>query len=382
MSPGVVDKVVIGFIPQLLRAAVMLPLGVLLFALSFLVLWTTEGLPRFGEIAETSVAVDADATRGHDGQLVSVSGPIATTQSLGDDVFFAPGPFVYVYRVHEQYAWQEHAEVHEEKRWGGRRERTTTYTYAPAWTGMPTPTEHFRDPVGHHNPPPRMHMAHIVAPELKVGAWTVPLDQVELPGLSRLWLSEVTLQNEGARATTYGQSLYLDGADPLAPGIGDERVSFYVVRAGDPVTVFGKAQAGRIEPFSTGRGSPPMLHIRSGDREAAIEGLHLEDRFRTIALRLVGFLMMWGGLFLIPSLAYAVLDIVPLAGTVARISMALGTLVVSAALATLTIGVAIVGHNTLWTAGVLAFMVGVIVVLYYVTPLFRRDDRRSADSAA
>jgi hypothetical protein len=115
----------------------------------------------------------------------------------------------------------------------------------------------------------------------------------------------------------------------------------------------------------------PFFDIISGPREAAIEVLEDEDNMRIWALRVVGVLAMWGGLFLLLSPVYTVCDIIPPLGILMRVLVALGTVFPTILLSGITVVLSIVGHNMLWTGMILGSMVVFILLQYYAWPRWR-----------
>lgn len=376
----VVDKVSIGFFKLLLSALIMLPVGLILFALSFVVLWSNEGLPERAEIAESAMVVAPEWEAGHDGDLVSVTGPLNASHPIADSRFFAPIDAVSIVRIVEQYAWIEEVTVSEEKKLGGGREQTFTYEYRLGWTSAPMDSDEFREPAGHRNPPMSVVSEGFHAPRMGVGDWYVSDSElVYHPNEGLLMLDDVELTPEAAELERRGNTLYMGTANPDMPQLGDERVRFYYVPAGPTVTLFGEAQGETIAPH-TYKGLP-FIELVSGDRAGAIETLQQEDTLRLWLLRIVGFIAMWGGLWLLFSLLYAILDIIPAAGTFARIVMAGVTFLLAAPLSAATIGLAIIGHNTAWTVGILGALFTFVIFLYYGLPLIQRKDDDAPQAA-
>ena len=382
---GHVDVTTVGFFKLLVRGLIYIPLGIFLIVLSFILLWMNEGLPDRGALAESAELVDATAPVSSRA-LVGIEGTLDADAPLGDPTFIAPGPWVQLTRVVELYAWHEHVEVAEERRWGGWRDRTETTSYGLEWSSAPQDSTLFRYPAGHHNPPLPYDSTRFDASRPHVDGLTLARpDLLVLPGSRRVYLdSEVELIGRGLDGQVQGTALYLNGADPDAPEPGDVRVRFIGVPAGLDVTAFGAVDApGRLGVWQR-KNRAWMYEVVEGDRVDAIETLRIEDRMRLVLLRIVGFFMMWGGFFMLGSVFVAVADVVPPLGTLVRIVLGVITLPVAGVLASVTIGLAIVASKPMWTAAVLGSLVAVIVYLYYVTPLFskRGNDDESASGAA
>ena len=365
------ETTIVGFFAKLLNAFVMLPLGLLAVLISIVVLWTNEGLPLYGELAEESVAVDAgDVDSATPGTLVSVTGPLTTSGSTSDPDYIAADDYIRIIRSVEQFAWHEVTEVTEERKLGGRTERTTTWEYEAEWTTEPTPTEFFRTPEGHLNPPMTTFSDRFDAGEVTVGSWQLESpDLLNLPGSTRLRLADATLIGRGETADRHGNWLYLNGANPDSPEIGDERITFWVVHSGATATAFGSATGdGKLAPHALPREGFAFYEVMSGGREGAIATLHTEDHLRLLLLRTVGFGIMWFGFWLVLSIVYVIFDIVPVLGTIVRVIGAILTLPVAVAGTSITVGLSVIAHNGWWTATVLSSLMAVIGWLYYLRP--------------
>jgi len=377
---GHVDVATVGFFKLLIRSLVMIPVGLFLIVLSFIVLWMNEGLPDRAALAEQAIIVEADAPVAPR-TLVAVEGPLQADGLVGDPTFVAPGPWVQLTRVVEMYAWHEQVHVSEERKWGGWRERTETTTYGLDWTSAPPDSTAFRYPAGRQNPPLPYDSTRFDAARPHVqGLALARTDLLMLPGSRRVYLDdEVELIGRGLDADVHGTALYLNGADPDEPQPGDVRIRYIGIPSGVDVTAFGAIDA----PGQLGFWQPSkrnwMYEVVEGDREDAIETLAYDDTVRRVLLRLFGFGLMWGGLFLLGSIFVAVADIIPPLGTAMRIILGLIALPIAGVLTAVTIGLAIVASKPLWTAAVLGAFVLVIVYLYYVTPLFTRRDRKADD---
>lgn len=380
MIAQVVKTVVTGIIPQLLQSLLMIPVGIVMFLFSFLILWMNEGLPLRHELAEQTAVMSPDGSGApRNGAAVSVTGPMtASAPVTGDDGFFVGGEYVAVYRVAEAFAWHETVTHDSERRWGGSIVDRQTYDYALQWAEFVPDHSRFEEPDGHLNVPMTVGGAFVSGASFRVGSVPISAEKVVPPGATMLDWSHVTRVGRGESGTLAGRWLYLAGADPANPQPGDQRVMYWVVRQGQPVTVFGAWVKGALQPLDVD--GMPFFDIISGPREAAIEVLEDEDNMRIWALRVFGVLVMWGGLFLIFSPVYSVCDIIPPLGILMRVLVALGTIFPTILLSGVTVALSIVGHNGLWTGMILGSMVAFILLQYYVWPRWR-PRRASADTA-
>jgi hypothetical protein len=365
-----VTKVSHSLLYYVVRALVLLPLGLLCAGLGLLLLWVNEGIVPRAQLAAsaTEIAAEAPPSAAPKG-LLAVTGSLHAAAGTGDPVFLENDPSLLVVDRHvEMFAWHETVDTYETRHWGGGRTIERHIHYTVAWTPFPQDSTQFHDPTGHENPEMRYVATRTVADPVRVGAWALPAlaEHPILPGYQRIFLDSVTVR-DGVDAHRHGNTLYLEGADPNAPKVGDLRVTFDGVRAGELVTAFGVAQGDQLVPLES-RKTPWFFDVVSGDREAAIEILRAEDELRLLLLRVIGFAMIWLGLFLGGSLSIAFLDIVPLAGTVGRVVFAIITLPATILLTVTTIALSQIGHNPWATAAVLLGMVGLIWIVYTFGP--------------
>ncbi len=358
----------VSFLALLGRSAMYTLVGLLLVPLAVVVLYANEGLPDRAALVERAAVLGPDADRPSRARLSTVTGELAASGTVGDPDLIAPGPWIELTRWVEVYAWHEVIQVTEEKRWGGWRDRHEDVDYVLAWTIAPPDSSTFRDP-SRVNAPPPLPSERWRADGLRVG--THPLRAAELlpmPGARRLLLDQADVRLPPG-ATRTGSAIWLRG-DPAQPQAGDVRVRFQVVEPGALVTFLGDADKGGLGPHTVG--GMPVQELAAGTRDALAQTLRTEDRLRLALLRLLGVLAIWVGLGMLGSMLYAVLDIAPPVGTAARIVAAVATLPIAGLLGFGTIALGVLGHNRLYTALVLGGMLAVIVVLYYVLPLFRR----------
>ena len=90
--------------------------GILLFLISFVVLYVTEGRVDYSKIA--SQAVEVGSVEVVDGDLVYVSGKLDVGEKLGDRKYLKEGDYAFVERVVEMYSWEEETKTETEKNVG------------------------------------------------------------------------------------------------------------------------------------------------------------------------------------------------------------------------------------------------------------------------
>jgi hypothetical protein len=344
--------------------------GLLAFLFSFVLLWMGEGIPSFGAVASAARVVEPGGTLPRNAGPVLITGALqATVPAETDPLLVTMEPSVAWARVVETWAWQEIHTQTSRIRWGGSEETEHTWRYEQGWTAQVPDSATFQEPMGHDNPAPRFPGEVRIAPSIAVAGASLAELPASLPGAGR-WTPAASALGEalagGIRTETW---VYLPGVDPENPQVGDTRVGWYRIAPGLTVTVLGALKDGRLVRHLEDRF--PMYDVVAGDREAALEVWRTEDVIRRWAMRVVGLLLMWGGLFLLASPLWTFWDFAPPAGIFVRILVALTALLPTALLGSVTIGLAILGHNAWWTAGILASGLLLVLGLYYVWPRLR-----------
>ena len=126
--------------------------GVVLFAISFPLLWWNEGravqTARSLEEGATSVVSVTGLVPSNEGKLVHFSGQATTAETLADHELGVTALALRMQRNVEMYQWYEKSESHENT--GGSK--TTVYTYDKKWSPSLIRSTDFKES-GHDNPP-------------------------------------------------------------------------------------------------------------------------------------------------------------------------------------------------------------------------------------
>lgn len=350
----------------------------LLFIGSFVLLYWNEGRVDISNVAKTAVEASADAVDTTlDGKLISVTGQVTTADMIGDGMYLTPGNYLGVMRTVEMYAWHEKSTSSSETKLGGSEETKTTYSYEKRWTSSPANSSSFKVQEGHSNPTLTLEGATVQATEAKIGSYTIYPDRMDLPGFTTLPLTDEmiiglpkkplagsegtgsgTAMGSGTTMTATGATLaetteglrrvdnvlYMGAGTPASPQIGDIRISYKVLRPGFRGTVFGKQSTGGvIEAFANSDGR--LYALYEGGRDEAITAMHDAHVMMTWALRVLGFLMMWGGLSGIFAPLTVLLDVLPFLGHVSRGAISFIAFWITLLLSILTIILSMILHN-------------------------------------
>ncbi len=342
--------------------------GFILFIASFGVLYWNEGRSNMAETAAQAVPIKADSPdMAQEGKLVGATGVLSASDKIGDNLYLLPGEYLTVSRKVEVYAWVEKSESKTEEKLGGTEETTTTYTYAKDWVSDAASSGSFKQAEGHDNVEKTIDDETVNAIDAKVGSLSVDLARLSLPGSEDISLSETTVALENAGNAVLGSSKYIyvsTGWGSLSsPEIGDMRISYSAVPSGQDLTVMGKLEKGKLTPFLNDD-KKTLYRAFTGTLEDAVATLNQEHTTMTWILRLVGFLMMWGGLSAIFAIFSTVFAVIPFLGKVTGALIQAVTFVVALVLSILTILVSMLFHNIYAVVAIVVLAIGFGIYWY------------------
>jgi len=325
---------------------------------AFGLLYWNEGRTDLSSIAKTAIelpagAVFTDATA--QGKLVSASGVVTSTETLGDDLYLKPGKYLAVERKAEMYAWVETKSEKSQTNVGGSETTQTTYDYAMDWTSDPQNSTEFQYPAEHENPDVTVSSDSFTIESLTVGSYAVTGD-VDLPSASALPLKKELVSLSGG-AKLSGDYVFLGTGTVTAPKLGDTRVSYSVLDSGFDGTVFGKLTSSKITKSVDADGNE-LYRVFSGSRNEAIATLHTEFVTMGWMWRVVGFLMMWFGLAGILGPISTLLDILPFLGSTSRFLVSVVTFPIALVLTVVTVLISMILHSLVALIIVLALCIG------------------------
>lgn len=341
-------------------------IGLILFVVSFGLLYWNEGRVDLSNIAKTateisSATVSTDSTLS--GKLISTSGGVNSDQTIGDNLFLNPDKFIAAEREVEMYSWIEKSESHSKTNTGGSETTETTYTYSKGWEENPKSSSNFKHPEGHENPQKSLDSYINKVTAATIGAYNFDPQSVTLPNFSQLPLNSqnVTL-SEGAVLANDSYIFIKKSADGTfdSPQIGDIRISYHILRPGFDGTIFGKLSGSKIDPYFDQDGNN-LYRLFIGTRDQAISTLHTEYTTLLWILRLVGFLLMWFGLSALFGPISVLLDFLPIFGAISRSVIGIATFLVAFVLTIVTILVSMIAHSLIALIIALVITVGAII---------------------
>lgn len=319
--------------------------GFALFIGGTVLLWWNEGravhtADMLEEAQQACVEMENPSKKDKslDGELVCGTAMATTEDSLVDKEFGIGATAISLKRTVEYYQWVEHSETKTEDKFGGSQEEVTTYTYKKEWSDSPIDSEGFKDPdyKGHNVVLANVEDGEQWAENVTFGAYTLneglihsmtDYEPLELD-LSDDLLSQMNKNTQEAYERYYGKKdiapsdsgynyvhvdenqLYL-GVNPAAPQVGDVRVTFEKVMPAK-VTVVSVVDGDSFKAFKAKNGEHfQRLVMGKKGIDEIFEGEKTTNTFLTWIFRLVGTLLVIGGLKGIFGIIETLLKVVP-----------------------------------------------------------------------
>jgi hypothetical protein len=355
--------------------------GVVLFAISFPLLWWNEGravqTARSLEEGATSVVSVTGLVPSNEGKLVHFSGQATTAETLADHELGVTALALRMQRNVEMYQWYEKSESHENT--GGSK--TTVYTYDKKWSPSLIRSTDFKES-GHDNPPQMpvrpLDQASSKAKlgdfdlsadiiERHVDKWQpIPVDQFVPSGsaggplnLPAAFRGKIRLE-EGA--------FYL-GADPGSPAIGDCRISYRAVKSPLTMSIIAKQAGSGFIAYPAKAGDALLLtSMADTDASTMFKSAEEENVMLTWILRGVGWFLMTLGIFLVLRPIAMVANFIPFAGSFVAFGAFILAAVGASGLSLVTVAVAWIAYRpVLGVAILLVAAVGIAATIVMMT---------------
>ncbi|MBN2434348.1 MAG: TMEM43 family protein [Spirochaetes bacterium] len=351
--------------------------GLVLFVLSFVVLFWNEGnsvktIRALDEVAAATVSVSVDDVRAsNDGKLVHVTGTAITEDILSDSMFKVSENAMMLSRDVEMYQWKENVSTKEEKEVGGKTKTTKTYSYSKEWSSSEIDSESFKKPDGHKNPKMVIEAMTSYASSAKFGGYELSGEQIAMiSGADSYEYKPEQLEKTAnvikSRSSLHNGGVYM-GEDPSSPEVGDYRISFKIINPSREISVIGQQQGNRLSSYSAKSGKSIFL-LDSGikSKDEMITAAKDANAMMTWILRLVGFLMMFGGLNLLFRPLSVLGDVVPIIGSIIGMGFTIVSFLISVSLSALTIAIAWIFFRPLVGVLLLVVTIGAIAGLFYL----------------
>jgi hypothetical protein len=373
-----------GFFSRLASAFMGVLIGIVLFIVSFPLLFWNEGraVHRAKDLAEgkgnvVSIANPATVDAAAEGKLVHLSAKAETSDVLKDDRFGVEQNAIHLAREAEMYQWMQKEHKETKKKVGGGTETKTTYTYEKTWSKEWIDSSNFKDPKAPQNPGSMPFKSESWwAADVKVGGYKLPANLVkQISGEETMSLTDADLQkvpsDVRSKAKLRDTYLYITGSGGNDNGgdfgdtgsdssakVGDVRIQFKRVKPGPEVSVVARQVGSTFEPY-TGSSGSSIEKLVMGTKSAAamFEQMEAENTMMTWLLRIVGYVLMAIGIALCFKPLVVLFDILPFLGDFVSMITGIIGLVVAFPLALITISIAWVAYRPL--IGIPLLLVGV-----------------------
>lgn len=309
--------------------------GFMLFLAGTALLWWNEGravktndMLNEAEAATVVMENPNKLDNSLEGELICATALATTEDSLIDQQFGFGAKAIAIKRTVRYYQVQEKSKQEKKDKIGGGEETVTTYTYNRGWVTTPINSEGFHDP-GYR----KINFVLTTVPQEDVWAQNVTFGAYTLPeSLIRSITSTEPLKpviaqerlesmNEDARHAALrnysssklgnvakshnaevGQFIHVTGNElyfgmtPSSPAVGDVKVTFEKVVPAK-VTLIAKVNGNTFEPYKAKNGYTfQTLVMGEKDATEIYEGEHDMNNIMLWAFRIIGILMVIGGL--------------------------------------------------------------------------------------
>ena len=395
--------------------------GFLMFIAGTVLLWWNEGnykktADMLEEAQQATVEMNsiAKADPQFEGQLVYATGEASTDDILQDPQFPVAGNFMHLKRDVEYYQWVEHQHEEHKDKVGGSEEVTITYTYTKEWTSSPVSSSSFKES-GHDNTV-RIQVENGVldAQNVTFGAYTFPeffinsissyepaevltpeqlqavlnggssittmeQQRVEIPdSLAGDSAAVAQIQQQAAQAPQAAPDAYTQKVDPgyevngnqiyygtsSSPRIGDVRITFQKVAPKATVSILGKVQGDTFVKYKAKNGKT-FARLEQGTISSDEMYGHAESENDLLkwGLRLLGVLLVIGGLKGIFNFLVIILKVIPFLASIMNFGVGLICTVLGIAWSLIVIGVAWLFYRPMVGIPLLVVAVGLIAWL-------------------
>lgn len=395
--------------------------GFALFLIGTCLLWWNEGnaVKNAKALEEAQgVAVHVDNVDDFDpslvGQLIHATAETATDDELVDPEFGYSAQAIKLSREVEYYQYVENTSTTKKDKLGGSEETTTTYTYKKKWTSSPVDSQGFEDPAYQGTNFTLMEFedeyqtaenvtfggyrlgkslindlggyvpAKLNIDETILRAWNASLSrQLDDPATARMAaeaarMAAATAEADDSTSTEdvvindnrfpyvhVSKNVVYFGKNPKAPEIGDVRVTITQVNPGK-ASVIAKVNDSVLEPYVAKNGKSIGL-IRTGvvGMEAMFAQQEQTNTMWLWGLRILGVLLVIGGLKGIFDILSTILKVVPFLSSIMNWGVGLICNIIGIAWSLIVIAIAWIFYRPVLAIGILAVMGAIVGYFVY-----------------
>lgn len=315
--------------------------GLLVFIIGTGLLWWNEGrtvrtAKAIGDAAShvESVADVSKVDASLNGKLIHASAFADTKDTLTDDMFGVRERAIRIDRKVEYYQWVENAQTREREKIGGGKETTTTYTYEKKWVDKPVNSAEFKDPQyqSANKVLSEVEERNEMAQHVTFGAYTLPESFVASisgsePVEVRMTEQQTFAWNEQLHALmptvdettslihTSANTAYL-GISPNSPQIGDVRITFTKVVPTD-ISLIAKVNGSTFEAYKAKNGQKfTRIEMGKVSADEMLGHAKSENNTWTWVLRVLGIMLVVGGLKAMFGLLLMLFKVLPFLGSI------------------------------------------------------------------
>lgn len=295
--------------------------GLLVFIIGTGLLWWNEGrtvrtAKAIGDAASHVESV-ADVSRvdaSLNGKLIHASAFADTKDTLTDDMFGVREQAIKLDRKVEYYQWVEHSQRKKRDKVGGGEETITTYTYEQEWVKKPVNSSNFKESRyrNANRVLSQVEERNEMAQHVTFGAYTLPeslvgsisgsepaevrmTEEQRFTWDERLHMLRPKVNTETSLVHTSANTVYL-GLSPNSPQIGDVRVTFTKVPPAD-ISLIAQVDGSTFKAYRAKNGqSFSRLQMGKVSADEMILQARSENNLWAWVLRVIGILLVVGGL--------------------------------------------------------------------------------------
>ena len=265
------------------------------------------------------VSVTTESNNIPEKELVHLSGLIGSEDVLSDEVFEVSVDGIKLRRDVYHYQWKEDKKTKKEKELGGSEKTMTTYDYSKEWSHNLIPSSKFNQSEKYVNPGNSKYTDQTFVGRARINQ-KLPISEKVISRINNFEsLALEPRPNIGTIANiqigSNNQTGYYVGRTSVSnPEIGDEFVTFSYVPDGE-YSLVGEIAGGQLGTYGANSAQPILLvkeGILTSDEmfDAALES----NATTTWIFRVLGWILIFFGLYSIASPLVVVADVVPFIG--------------------------------------------------------------------
>ena len=381
--------------------------GFIMFIAATILLFWNEGnfvrTKKSIQEAEGAVVILPDVSSvdpAYNGKLIHASAFADTKDVLTDDIFGVSETAIALKRDVEYYQWVEHSHSETKDKIGGGQETVTTYTYSKDWVSSPKESSQFHDPdyqrsnfvltdinnkverakdvsfgVGGYKLPPFIISSISGNEPVKIGMSEEQIQEWEKVIAEKMTSLGIRDDETQQMVRVSGNVVYF-GSSTSTPHIGDVRVTLTKVMPAD-ISIIAKVINNTFEVYKAKNGktfSSVKMGTVSADNMFA--DAHSENSTWTWILRLIGIILVIGGLKSMFSILPTLFKVLPFLGNVVGAGVGLVCGIVGGAWSLLVIAIAWLFYRPL--IGILLLAI-VATLIWYLKKRAKEKKAKTAE---